>query len=243
MKRICVFLMSFVLFALYIVPAFADTVTVNLDTATVEELQAARDAIDARLAEIRASVLPAVGVKFAFTGKGTQLLEGVDLCYSPARLFAKSSEEIKVTLCSDDSNRTYDGHSSDYQFAYVIEEQQSISAIIVETHGEWTLELSPIESTEQIAANGSGSCITGYFHASPPQIVSITFNDGWYGGYTDIYLYKIHANNSVSYDEWMWQDIVFDDTFDYVIKPESNVKAYFIRICCPHDTQWEIKTK
>lgn len=241
LKRFFLFLLSLVLFT---PAALADTITIDLDIATTEELQAALDAISARLTEIRTSGLPASGDKFSLTGKGTQLLEGIDLCYSPARLFVKSSEEIKVTLCSDDRNRTYDGrNNSDYQFAYVIDKQQTISTIIVETQGEWALELSPIEPTEQIAANGSGSSITDYFYVTPPRIVSISFSDGRYGGHTDIYLYKIHANNSVSYDEWMWQDIVFDETFEYVIKPEDNVKAYFIRICCPHDTQWEITAK
>ncbi len=241
LKRIFLFLLSLMLFT---PAALADTITIDLDIATTEELQTALDAISARLAEIRTSDIPAAGDKFTVTGKGTQLLEGVDLRYSPARLFVKSSEEIKVTLCSDDRNRTYDGrNNSDYQFAYVIDEQRSISSIIIETQGEWSLELSPIEPTDQIAAIGSGSHITDCFQVSPPHIISITFNDGWYGGYTDIYLYKIHANNSVSYEEWMWQDIVFDETFEYVIKPEGNVKAYFIMISCPHDTQWEITAK
>lgn len=241
MKKFLVFLLALLLLTPSV---FADTVTVDLDTATAEELQVARDAIDARLAEVRASDLPAAGDKFTITGKGTQILEGVDLCYSPARLFVKSSEEIKVTLCSDGRNSTYDGiNSSRYQFAYVLQKQQSISSIIVETQGEWLLELSPIEMTEQLPTNGMGSHVTNCFSVVPPSIISITFNDGRYGGYTYISLYKIYANNSISYDQWMQQDIVSDETFDYVIKPEENVKAYFIRISCPHDTQWEIKAK
>ena len=240
-KRFSIFLLSILIITS---AAFADTITIDLDTATADELQAARDAINERIADILASDLSSVSEKFTLKGKGTKILEGVDLLYTPARLFVKSTAEIKVTLCSDGKNRTYDGsNSSGLQFAHLIDKEQSISSIIVETQGEWSLEFSPIELTQKMITSGSGSCITDYFLVSPPQIVSISFNDGWYAGYTYIYLYKIHANNSVSCEEWMWQDFVTDETFDYIIKPESNVKAYFIMISCPHDTRWSITTK
>lgn len=241
LKRIVAFLLSMLL----IVPvAYADTVTVDLDIATIEELQAARDAIDARLAEILSSTLSSNGDRFTLTGTGTQILEGVDLPYSPARLFVKSDKEIKVTLCSDGGNHTYDGgNSSGYQLAYVIDKQQPISSIIVETQGNWSLEISPIEFVEQLSTSGSGSNVTDAFFAAPPAIVSISFSGGRYLGYTYIYLYKIHSDGSVTSEKWMWQDFMPDGKFDYVIKPEEKINAYFVHIRCPHDTQWEISVK
>ena len=239
-KRIIVFLLSMLL----IVPvASADTIAIDLETATADELQAARDAINKRLAEILASDLTAANEALLLKGNGTQLLEGIKLNYSPARLFVKSTAEVKVTLCSDDRNYSYDGsNNSSYQFAYVIENQQSFSSIIVETQGEWTLELSPIGFTDQLSASGSGSFITDCFSVTPPSVVSIEFDAGWYGGYSSIYLNKIY-DDYISSETWMWQDIVSDESFDYIIKPEQNVKSYFIQIHCPHDTQWEITIK
>lgn len=181
--------------------------------------------------------------EYTATGKGTKILEGLKLAFSPSRLYVKSDKEIKVTLCTDNGNKTYDGsNSSKYQFVYVIDKQIEISQIMVETQGEWMLELSNVRAMEQPNISGSGSFVTGSFVVSPPSILSISFDKGRYGGYTYIYLYKMRSDGHVLREEWMWQDIVSDESFDYIIKPEANIDSYFLQISCPHDTKWEITT-
>ena len=219
---------------------FADTLTVDLDTATSAELQSALELISTRLNELNALSMPVSNDKFVYTGSGTHVLQGVNTSFSPIRMVAQSTSDIKITLCAGDKTKTYDGgNSSRYQFSHWINEQ-FISSIIVETQGEWCLEFSPILSTMETHITGNGSIITECFAVTPPQLVTISFDDGLYGGYTYIDLYKIHDNGFITSEEWLWQDIVQNESFDYIIKPENNILAYFIGIRCPHDTNWDI---
>ena len=89
-------------------------------------------------------------------------------------------------------------------------------------------------------AAGNGSYVTDSFQVSPPSVITISFAKGIFGGYTYIYLYKIRTDRSIQTEEWMWQDIVSDEKFDYIIQPEEDIVSYFLQIRCPHDTQWEM---
>lgn len=190
---------------------------------------------------------------YTLEGKGTQIIENVDLMqlvaefgltWFPCRMNAQSTEEIKVTLYTGDKNRSYSGsNSSSYKFSYLVDNPADVKTLFVETQGEWTLEFSALGAMPVLDASGTGAYITDIFLATPPCVVSIEFKNGLYGGYTYIDLYKIHSDFSISSEQWMWQDIVSEETFDYIIKPEDEVKGYFLRIACPHDTQWRISEK
>ena len=243
MKKLVLCLLVFSL--LFSPTAIADVVTIDLDDATVEELKAARDSIDKRLNEAWLANAPAVDDSFIITGKGTQILKGVDMAENVSRIVATCDDDIKVTYYTDSNSRTYNGSfQSAMCFADCVSQPLSISSIMVETSGNWTIDLSPIKTMPSPFVSGIGACVSDSFTVTPPCIVHITLTRGLYGGYNHVSLWKIHTNGRTS-AETMLDNVLFTDKkeFDVIIKPEEDVSAYFWVINCPVDTTWEITAR
>ena len=80
MKKL--FIASLVFSLLLASVSFAETLTINLETSTTDELKTARDAIDKRLAEIRLANAPTIDEAFTISGNGTQILPGINFVRS-----------------------------------------------------------------------------------------------------------------------------------------------------------------
>lgn len=240
LKRIFLFLLSLMLF----VPcAFADTVTVDLDTATVDELKAARDTIDVRLAEIRIANAPDVDNSFIVSGNGTQILDGFDIVADFSRFSATCDDDIKVTYYYNNTSRSFD-HASRMCFAWCIDEPISITSVMVESTGNWSVDFSPISTMDSPYTTGVGSYVTDRFSVTPPCIVRITLEAGDYYDYTNVTLWKIHSDGRTSTENMVYNEIIIDEeSFDVIIKPEKDIVSYFWMINCPVDTNWSITAK
>lgn len=246
MKKVFILSLVFSLFLSSM--AFADTVTVDLVTATADELKTARDAIDKRLAEIRLANAPTIDDSFFIKGSGTQILPGIELDAPFSRFVATCDDSIQVTYYSGANNAesTYGKFNSNNSHADYIINPASISSIMVETQGNWQLDFSPIGLIDSPFTDGAGSYITDVFEApTTPCIITVTLNGKNDAGYGAVTLYSINKNGTVSYSDTVvdYEFVHEVEYFDAIIKPDSSAVAYFWDISCPSGMQWSITAK
>lgn len=232
MKKFFVLLLTLVIF---FPSALADTITVDLDNATPEELQAARDAIDARLAEIRSASAPIVDDDYIIRGSGIEILTNVEVKASLSRFNVHYTDEASVS-CFNGDNELY---IHDY-----IEHPQTIPMMIVESQEDWYIDISPIETMDSPYISGIGSYTSDLFVVTPPSIVSITLRDiAGYFNYTDVNLYYVDKTGSVHIEDWVIQSDLAPEQIDYIIKPNSDAVAWFWVIRCSDNVEWSITAK
>lgn len=246
MKRLLSF---FVALSLLCSVAIAEIITIDLSTATEAELQTARDAIDARITEIRSTNITKTTEKpLILSGNGTKILDGFDINSDLFRFVATCEQDTKVTwyLKGDNDPKTYGLYGESQScYAHYFEEPLSITSLMVETPGAWRLEFSPLGTMDSPAASGTGSYITDIFTVTPPCMVSITFTHKGYNGLCSVILYPIYADGSIGYESVIdWGTRVSGtQSFDVIIKPEPNVVAYFWDVSCYEGIEWKIEVK
>lgn len=165
MKRFfCIFL---ALLTLAASPALAQVLTIDLDTATIEELTAAQAQIGDRISQLRAAAAPA-GEAIVLTGSGTSIISGVDVVAVPARLTIEGT--VKLTL-SGKFDYTFNQELHPYNCA-VITGAETFDAM-VEGTGDWTITIEPIKEGGSIVASGVGPWVSDYFPLEGPAILTV----------------------------------------------------------------------
>ena len=242
MKKIIALFCSIFLLTLPGFPIASAESTVDLQSMSTDELTALRDAITVELRQrAEAASTDTDASSFVLSGSGTQILDGIELTAPISRFVVTCDDAIKVTYFSDGDSRSYDDFRC---FVNCIEKPISISSLMIESKGNWTVDLSPINEMNGTYASGTGPYITDTFTTSPPTIVTITYEQHKYGGYIWVYLKKIMEDGSVRTETAIDQALIGDLTaYDVIIKPEENVRAYFWMIDCPLDTKWSIAEK
>lgn len=228
--------------------AFADTISVDLNSATEEELKIARDAIDAKLMEIRLANATTLDDTYLIKGNGTQILNSFELTAPISRFVATCDKDTKVTLYIDgkDSPNTYGeyGESQSSYSSYFVN-PHTITSMMVESQGNWEFDFSPLVMMDSPYTSGTGSYVTDMFTVSPPCIVTFSFRTSRYSQLCSVVLHSIDTNGKIGYESVIpWGTYVSDsDSFDIIIKPEPNIAAYFWEISCSADVDWKISAK
>lgn len=165
MKRFfCIFL---ALLTLAASPALAQTLTIDLETATIEELTAAQTQIGDRISQLRAAAAPAAEA-IVLTGSGTSILSGVEVATVPARLTIEG--KVKLTLSGE-----YD-HTFNYaqeSFACDVLTSAETFEALVEGAGDWTITIEPIKDGGSIVASGVGPWVSDFFPLESASILTI----------------------------------------------------------------------
>lgn len=233
MKRILALVLVLMAFAGC---AFADTVSVDLNSATEEELKIARDAIDAKLMEIRLSNAPKMDASYIIHGNGTQILTNVEINAELSRFNIHDANEVDVSCYDANGERLF-------IFDY-IKGQQTIPMIMVESEKDWFIDVSPLGTIDSPYISGQGSYTSDLFVAVPPTIVTITIEDKkGYSNYTDINLYYVDKAGEVHIEDWVAQKKYSSQRFDYIIKPNNEAAAWFWVIDCSDHVKWSITAK
>lgn len=236
MKRFFLLILTLMAFP----PAsLADLITIDLDSASIDELSAARSAIDAKISDIALASAPDKSGIYLLSGKGTQILDGITLSSNLSR-FVVTSNDAKVTYYSGDESNTLtcsDGGTYTY-----FEKPTEIQAIMVESSSEWKIDASPIGWMDDPYITGSGIFISDRFEVQPPVIVTISINHDRRRGWSNVALSKVKSDGSV-YTEWIANYVKSPTTIDAIIKPEKDVVSYFWRFNCPESVEWSITAK
>lgn len=232
MKKFFVFLLALIICSSV---AIADTITVNLDSATADELKAARDSIDARLAEIRSEKAPTVDDGYIIKGKGTQIISNVEIKAELSRFNVHYKNEATVSC--------FNGNEELFIYDY-IDQPQVIPMIIVESQEDWYIDVSPIGTMDSPYISGKGSYTSDLFVVTPPTFVTVTLRDQvGYFNYANVDLYYVDSMGEVWIEDWVVDTALAPAQIDYIIKPKSDVVAWFWSIDCSDNVEWTIAAK
>lgn len=244
MKKAVAFAVSF-LFHLSFSFAFADTVNIDTETASIEQLLEAHSTISNAI--LQKEEKPAIDDSFVISGSGTQILDGFSLDSYLSRFVVTCNDAIKVTYYTENDSRTYDDSRHYGCFGTYIVAPDPFTSIMVESAGEWTIDMSPIARMAGSFASGIGPYITDCFITTPPKIVTIKCSGHKYGAYLQVTLYKITNDGRILSETAIDYGNVYvlDEPVEYdvIIKPEEDIWAYFWKVDCAVDAEWSISEK
>lgn len=219
--------------------AFADTITIDLDTASIEELETAKDAIEARIAELKAVAITPADEIYITRGNGTQILNDFIEPSTISRFVVTADTKFIVTYNKMNIQLTVKSIGCNY--ADFIDCTDGFSQVMIESQGEWAIDYSPLKRTYSPYMSGNGSYVTDYFAIKTPAIVTFTVE----GDYSLCHVsqYSIDENGKVHLvGTPIDQYISGQETFDIIVKSKKdNAQYFFFEINCHDDVKWSIK--
>ena len=237
MKRTAVLFMLLV-FILISAQSYADVLTIDLEQATMEELLAARDAVDQAIAEKSKTD------EYTIRGQGTET-QTVDFVLPPlSRLVIKSNDSF--VHCS---YLTADGkEGSAWDGSGYFEDTISISQISVESKKPWILQVSVIEETDDPFISGHGNEISDRFSLPESKKINVTFDYTAGGGSLwnekcSLTLFSVDEFGVVHPQYIVQSEIVYEGkttSIDAVIQPDPFAVSYFWRVKCNNRISWTI---
>ena len=226
--------------------ALADTLTVDLDTASMEELQTAQSAISDRISELRAASAPAQE-DIMLSGTGTTIQSGVEVMQVPARVTVTGT--VKVTLTGGEYDHEYNGYQEEYS-SDVLTDAATYDTL-VEGEGDWAILIEPLKDGSTLEMTGSGPYVTDFFSLPAATIVHVvmdatSLDDLWAAS---LYLSVGHQYENL--DVWTDDTVVGDSLFsapyklegDAIVKPTGDRTQYYWIIDVPIGTEWSITVK
>lgn len=242
MKRIVCFLMLLTLTSSI---AFADTLTVDLDTASLEELIEAKRIIDQRITELNQSA-QTISDNYILQGDGTEIRK-VDISLEPLSrfVFTCPDGDAEYTITVNGEEKRWISKSSYFETA------STITNIMVQSKMPWQLDLSPIGFTDSPFITGNGNYISDRFVIDTPSIVSVTFDYSSGGGnYWNencyLVLYSVDANGSVSSHYLISGEQVYEGksiTLDVIVNLDDQTQFCFWGVQCNSKIKWSIVAK
>jgi hypothetical protein len=231
--------------ALLFSAAVAETLTIDLSTATLDELTAAQTAIGNRISELRAAQAPS-GESVTLTGSGTSIQSGVEVSQVPARVTVKG--RVTVTFAGGD----YDMVFNSWQDAESCDSLTDAGTyeLLVEGDGDWSVAIEPLRDGGTLECSGTGPYVSDFFPLSASTIVHCAMDasktDSWSAS-----LYVSMGYQFESFDAWTYDTVVGDSIFtdpltlegDGIVKPVKGRDRYYWIVDVPLGTEWSIHLK
>ncbi|MEA5013147.1 MAG: hypothetical protein VB099_01180 [Candidatus Limiplasma sp.] len=234
--------------------ALAETLSLDLTAATVEELEAARSAIDAQLAE-RQALETSAGSEAAmkvihYEGKGLSMIPLESFPYYPCRMvFAVDAEgdaKIEVTggkfdwrqgftASKGNMSRVYSYDSTNYGADNV--------SLLVTTAGNWTLDIYPLFETGTTTFAGQGNDVGDLFYLAWAIPVTISYDAS--NSKSDYLTIELVTPSEYGYlRERLFSESVGEKkgSLDVFIHSNDDRPCFYIVECKP-STTWSIKPK
>ncbi|MEG1358356.1 MAG: hypothetical protein RSE23_01705 [Clostridia bacterium] len=242
MKKLVILIMVLLL---AVPAALADTITIDLGTATLDELQAAQSTISDRISTLRAASAP-VGEAVQLTGTGTAIHSGVDVPQIPARVTVTG--KVKVTL----TGGAYDHVFNNWQFAGSCEAltEAATYEALVEGEGDWSVSIEPLAEGGTLEMSGVGPYVSDFFPLSNATIVhgklDASSTDGWSA---TLRLAMGHQYSNIA--AWQEESVLGDSLFssplvfegDGIVKPTVDRTQYYWIVDVPVGAEWTISVK
>lgn len=242
MKKIAYTLM---LFALVCSVAIADTLTIDLDNASLEELMDAKRTIDQKINEINTS-MQSTDEEYILTGDGTEI-RTVNIALEPLSRY--------VFTCADgDAKCTINVNGKDIRWSSRINcfsTAPTIATVMVQSKEPWQLELSPIGFTDTPFMTGNGNFVSDRFTIDSPSIVTVTFDYSSGGGNywnerCTLILYSVDAKGVASAHYLVSEEQVYSNesiTLDVIVNLDNQAQYCFWGVQCNSKIKWSIAAK
>lgn len=232
--------------------ALADTITIDLDTATYDDLAAARDQITARMDALLAAQATPAPAEAAdgmhYSGEGTAIVSDVQLPYDYNVITYNASRGTGYKLKSEE----------DKQLSYCFGGQQCdivtgprIAKLLVEGKSEWTIDIAPLATASALTASEGTGCYTSpIFPLDSDTIINlhITDPDGSddMGDSIDATLYMLTDDGRLYDDALVIGGGLADDgTYDadLILSPVDGATGYVLVVNGLPAYQWSVTPK
>ncbi|MCE5342331.1 MAG: hypothetical protein LLF96_01895 [Eubacteriales bacterium] len=242
MKKLLAVLLAFALLGS---SAIAEKLTIDLATATIDELTAAQATIGNRISELRAAQAPS-GETITLTGNGTTIQSNVVVTQVPARVVVKGL--VQVTFTGGD----YDLVFNSWQLQESCESLTDAGTyeLLIEGDGDWTVSIEPLKEGGKLECSGAGPYVSDFFPLSSSTIVHCVLDastlDEWSAS-----LYISIGYQFESFDSWTYDTVVGESIFtnpltlegDGIIKPVKGRTQYYWIVDVPLGATWSINIK
>jgi hypothetical protein len=242
MKKLLAVLLAFALLGS---SAFAETLTIDLETASIDELTAAQTTIGNRISELRAAQTPA-GKNITLSGNGTSIQSGVEVTQIPARVVVKGP--VKVTFTGGDYDLTFNTWQAEESCETITD--AGTYELLIEGDGDWTISIEPLKEGGTLECSGTGPYVSDFFPLTSSTIVHCLLDASALGEWSAS-LYVSIGYQYEGYDYWTYDTVVGDTIFtdpltlegDGIIKPVRERDQYYWIIDVPLGTTWSISVK
>lgn len=234
--------------------ALADTITIDLDTATYDDLAAARDQITARMDALLAAQATPAPAEAAdgmhYSGEGTAIVADIQLPHDYNAVTYTSESGTGYKLKGED----------DKQLSYCFGGQQCdivtgprTAKLLVEGKAAWTMDIAPLATASALtAAEGTGCYVSPVFPLPTDTIVSlhITDPDGKAdmqdGLSIDVTLYILMDGGRLHSDALViGGGLTSDGTYDadLILSPVDGATGYVLVVNGLPAYQWSVTPK
>ncbi|HNW87942.1 MAG TPA: hypothetical protein PKJ47_13515 [Candidatus Limiplasma sp.] len=225
--------------------ALAVTVTVDLDTATLQQLVDAQTAIGDRISALRKAQAPA-SEGILLSGSGTSIQSGVEIAQVPARLTITG--KVKVTLSGGAFDYTYNSWQDSASCDAITE--AGTFDMLIEGEGDWTIAVDPLVDGGTLALSGTGPAVSDFFPLSAATIVHVVMDATTLDDYSASLYCKLGSQYE-NIDAWSEDTVVGDSLFssplklegDGIIKPVKGRDRYYWVMNVPIGATWSITAK
>lgn len=225
--------------------AIADTVVIDLDNTSIEELQAVRALIDRRIAEM-SDIADEPDASYILSGTGTDI-RNIDVTLAPL-------SRVVFTCADGDAKYTITVNGEDQKWlsaAGYFESATAISRIMVQAQDPWTIDVSPIGFIDTPFISGSGNYVSDRFTISSPSIIRVTFDYTAGGGNywnesCSLVLYTIDSKGAVHTDYLISSEQVYEGktiTVDAIVDVDDDIQHCFWGVKCNSKIKWSISAK
>ena len=240
--------------------ALADTLTIDLANATIEDLQAASAAIEARIDELAQPEAteappsePEASDIIHYEGDGTSIVSDMQLPHE-YNLVAYDTTDRMTTykLVDNASGTTLSSTMIGLQSRDIIGKPHE-AKLLVEGEGEWSVEITPISTESPVGTidfSGIGSAATLAFTLDTDVILSLHLEapDGQSNFLSSTYLYKYSLmdggelrSEALLIGERLDDNGICDK--DVILSPLDGAIAYVLALECEPDQEWTLTTK
>ena len=240
MKRLMIALLMLALLA----PA-AYALTIDVENATLEELQAAQEQITAQITKLKAASTPAAAGAVELSGSGAAI-EVADVQFAPSRITITAPKDSKFTLGGGSYDHKYDVNGSVVEFL----DDVATFDLLAESSGDWTFKAEPIVDGGSSEITATGPAVTDFFDLPKAQIFTVTADfskmSDWLGTFNIDFCHQYD-----NMDSWRTGNVVFEMvtedtgvyTKDIVVKPVKGRTQYAWAVKAPQDVTWSIAPK
>ena len=173
---------------------------------------------------------------YTIKGNGNQTVCDIKINVKYSRFVGHGEKGTKIT-CYDENGK--------YTYYYLIQGQEVISKIVVETQGDWYIDFSPIGFMATPSVSGHGSYYSDFFMIDKPTIVSIKADGGENGiDSFGVSLYYVDKEGKIRLADPGFIDC---DSYPlstvYIALPDEDAVAWLWHIGCFDNVEWSITAK
>lgn len=150
--------------------ALSEKITVDLATATMDQLTDAQAKISTCIDELRKA--KELGDTISLSGSDTLIQTGLQIPFAPCRVTVNGT--VTVTLSHKDQSFVFNPDKEDYACALLAD--PNLFNVKVDGYGDWSITIVPLSDGSNITCSGVGPYVSDFFSLDADTVVTITTN-------------------------------------------------------------------